>query len=260
MALISIHDIGVDFHVDAERATSLKSALARLLVPRRTTPRTIHALRSVSLTVRAGERVGLIGHNGAGKSTLLKVMAGIYPPQHGTVHVDGHVCPLFEFVTGFEMEDNGWDNIRTRALLLGMPYRQIEERLGDIGCFANLGEFLDLPVRCYSSGMLLRLAFATSTAVDPEILLLDEVMAAGDAAFMESATARMNNLMERASIVVFASHSLEVLPRVCSRTIWLDHGRIRKDGPTPEVIEAYQASVAGQSTATAGAAAEHLAR
>ena len=250
MSLISIDDVDVDFHVDAERAISLKSAVASLLVPRRTTPRTIHALRSVSLTIRAGERVGLIGPNGAGKSTLLKVMAEIYPPKRGTVHVVGHVCPLFEFITGFEMEDNGWDNIRTRALLLGMPYQQIEQRLQDIGSFTNLGEFLDLPVRCYSSGMLLRLAFATSTAVDPEILLLDEVMAAGDAAFIESATARMNNLMERASIVVFASHSLDILPRICSRTLWLDHGRIVRDGPTSEVIEAYQASVSGEPSAT----------
>jgi len=252
MSLISINNVDIDFHVDAERATSLKSAVAALLVPRRTTPRTIHALRSVSLTIRAGERVGLIGPNGAGKSTLLKVMAEIYPPKRGTVHVDGHVCPLFEFITGFEMEDNGWDNIRTRALLLGMPYQRIEERLHEIGSFTNLGEFLDLPVRCYSSGMLLRLAFATSTAVDPEILLLDEVMAAGDAAFIESATARMNNLMERASIVVFASHSLDILPRICSRTLWLDHGRIVRDGPTPEVIEAYQASVSGTLAAAPG--------
>lgn len=243
MAHIAVKDLDIDFRVDAERQTSLKSAVAQLLVPRRTTPHIIHALQSVSFEIRAGERVGIIGPNGAGKSTLLKVLAEIYPPHQGEVDVNGHVCPLFEFATGFEMEDNGWDNIRTRALLLGMPATQIEERIEEIGRFTNLGEFLDLPVRCYSSGMLLRLAFATSTAVDPEILLLDEVMAAGDAAFIASATARMNNLMERASIVVFASHSLNVLPQFCERTLWLDHGRVMLDGPTPDVVRAYTASV-----------------
>ena len=243
MAHIAVTDVDIRFRVDAERHNTLKSTLVQLLAPRRTTPRIIHALQSVSFTIRSGERVGIIGPNGAGKSTLLKVLAEIYPPHRGRVEVDGHVCPLFEFATGFEMDDNGWDNIRTRALLLGMPAEQIEARIDDIGRFTNLGEFLDLPVRCYSSGMLLRLAFATSTAVDPEILLLDEVMAAGDAAFIESATARMNNLMERASIVVFASHSLEVLPRFCERTLWLDHGRVMLDGPTTEVVHAYTASV-----------------
>ena len=247
MARIAVKDVDIEFRVDAERHNTLKSTVVQLLAPRRTTPRIIHALQSVSFTVGAGERLGIIGPNGAGKSTLLKVLAEIYPPLRGEVRVEGHVCPLFEFATGFEMDDNGWDNIRTRALLLGMPAAQIEERIDEIGRFTNLGEFLDLPVRCYSSGMLLRLAFATSTAVDPEILLLDEVMAAGDAAFIESATARMNRLMERASIVVFASHSLEVLPRFCERTLWLDHGRVLLDGATPDVVRAYRASVSTEA-------------
>jgi ABC-type polysaccharide/polyol phosphate transport system ATPase subunit len=197
----------------------------------------------VSLSIQAGERVGIIGHNGAGKSTLLKVLARIYPPQIGHIKVEGHVCPLFEFSTGFEMEANGWDNIRTRALLLGMSPREIEEKIEAIARFTDLGEFLDIPVRCYSSGMLLRLAFATSTAVDPEILLLDEVMAAGDAAFIERARARMDALMERASIVVFASHSLNMLPQFCERTIWLNHGQIAMDGRTSKVIQAYEESI-----------------
>jgi lipopolysaccharide transport system ATP-binding protein len=158
--------------------------------------------------------------------------------------VTGHVCPLFEFATGFEMEANGWDNIRTRALLLGMSAREIEEKIGEIAEFSRLGEFLDIPVRCYSSGMLLRLAFATSTAVDPQILPPDEVMAAGDAAFMQSAKRRMNQLMERASIVVFASHSLDSLPSFCERTILIEGGRIVMDGPTKDVIRHYMDRVA----------------
>ena len=243
MALISVKDVHIEFRVDAERPTTLKSAVVQLLRPRRTAPRTIHALCSVSFTIHAGERVGIIGPNGAGKSTLLKVLARIYPPHKGEVKVEGHVCPLFEFVTGFEMEATGWDNIRTRALLLGMSAKEIEGKIEEIGQFSDLGEFLDIPVRCYSSGMLLRLAFATSTAVDPEILLLDEVMAAGDAAFIERARARMNALMERASIVVFASHNLDLLPSFCERTVWLDHGQVRLDGSTREVVRAYKANV-----------------
>jgi ABC-type polysaccharide/polyol phosphate transport system ATPase subunit len=241
VARILLQDVNLEFHVGAERHTTLNSVIARGF-RRRTVPRTVKALQQISVSIESGERVGLIGHNGAGKSTLLKVMAGIYPPQSGRVIVDGHVCPLFEFVTGFEMEANGWENIRTRALLLGMQPKEIEEKLESIAAFSNLGEFLDIPVRHYSTGMYVRLAFATSTAVDPQILLLDEVMAAGDAAFIESARQRMNDLMERASLVVFATHSLDVLPRLCERTILLRQGRIVADGPTRDVVRLYEAA------------------
>lgn len=239
MAQITLEHVSLEFHANAERHTTLQSFVGRLLRRHRTEGRTVNALQDLSLTIRAGERVGLIGHNGAGKSTLLKVMAGIYPPQHGGVTTVGHICPLFEFITGFEMEATGWENIRTRALLLGMSPAEIEEKVESIAEFSNLGEFLDIPLRHYSTGMCVRLAFATSTAVDPQILLLDEVMAAGDAAFIESARRRMNDLMERASIVVFASHSLDVLPQFCTRTLLLKKGRIVEDGPTGEVIERY---------------------
>lgn len=249
MASITLRDVELDFQVGASQHSSLKSAAAGWLRRTRLPQRTIHALRSISVTVQSGERVGLIGHNGAGKTTLLKLMAGIYPPQRGTVLIEGHVCTLFEFATGFEMEANGWDNIQTRALLLGMSRREIDEKIDGIAEFSGLGEFLDVPVRCYSSGMLLRLAFATSTAVDPQILLLDEVMAAGDAAFIESARQRMNDLMERASVVVFATHSLDVLPSFCERSLWLNHGEILADGPTKEVVNQYMATVAHTPTA-----------
>jgi ABC-type polysaccharide/polyol phosphate transport system ATPase subunit len=243
MPHIQLEHVDLEFHVGAERHDTLKSALRHGLRRRRTEARTVKALKDISLSIRSGERVGLIGHNGAGKSSLLKVMAGIYPPQRGVVIRDGHVCPLFEFVTGFEMEATGWENIRTRALLLGMSPKEIDQKIDDIAAFSNLREFLDIPVRHYSTGMFVRLAFATSTAVDPQILLLDEVMAAGDAAFIESARRRMNELMERANIVVFASHSLDVLPSFCDRTILLDHGRIVADGPTHEIVKAYVAGV-----------------
>ena len=236
---MALRNVDIEFTADVYRRTTLKATLFDLLRPRRTSPRTIRALREISLTIDPGERLGLIGPNGAGKTTLLKVMAGIYPPQRGTVLISGRVCPLFEFATGFEMDATGWDNIRTRALLLGMSVREIEKKTEEIARFSELGEFLDMPARCYSSGMLLRLAFATSTAVDPDILLLDEVMAAGDASFIERARARLDQLMERARIVVFATHALELLPKICERSIWLDHGQIVRDGPTAEVVSAY---------------------
>jgi len=246
MARITLQNIDLEFTVGIQTDQTVKSALALLLASKRHSVRTIKALQSVSLAVASGDRIGLIGANGAGKSTLLKVMAGIYPPTRGSVTLEGHVCPLFEFATGFEMEGNGWDNIRTRALLLGMSWREINAKIQDIAAFSGLGDFLDVPVRCYSSGMLLRLAFATSTAVDPQILLLDEVMAAGDASFIESARKRMNDLMGRASIVVFATHNLEVLPRFCDRSILLDHGQLVADGPTSEIVHIYRDSVLGE--------------
>jgi lipopolysaccharide transport system ATP-binding protein len=234
-----LRDVGVEFKADAYLRTTLKATLLDMSWPRRVSSRTIRALREVSLAIGAGERIGLIGANGAGKTTLLKVMAGIYPPQRGEVHIEGRVCPLFEFATGFEMDATGWDNIRTRALLLKMSAREIEEKIEEIGRFSELGEFLDVPVRCYSAGMMLRLAFATSTAVEPEILLLDEVMAAGDASFIQHARERMDQMMERARIVVFATHALDLLPKICERTIWLDHGSIVLDGQTADVVSAY---------------------
>jgi ABC-type polysaccharide/polyol phosphate transport system ATPase subunit len=243
MVQISLKNVSIEFNVTAAMNKNLKTSAIEFLLRRRQKSTIIHALNEVFINIQKGERVGLIGPNGTGKSTLLKVMARIYSPNSGEAQIEGHVCPLFEFITGFEMEANGWDNIRTRALLLGMSAKEIEQKIDEIGKFTDLGEFLDIPVRCYSTGMLLRLAFSTSTAVDPDILLLDEVMAAGDAAFQVKAKKRMDSLLERANIVVFASHSLALLPSFCERTIWLDHGRVRMDGPSPEVIHAYEASI-----------------
>jgi lipopolysaccharide transport system ATP-binding protein len=241
VASIHLEHVDLEFRVGAELHRTLKSAVSHL-GRRRSVGRTVKALQNVTLLIRSGERVGLIGHNGAGKSTLLKVLAGIYPPQRGRVAVEGHICSMFEFITGFEMEATGWENIRTRALLLGMSPQEIDEKIEQIAEVSKLGEFLDIPVRHYSTGMYVRLAFATSTAVNPQILLLDEVMAAGDAAFIESARKRMNDLMERASIVVFATHSLDMLPGFCPRTVLLRHGHIVADGPTADVVQVYRES------------------
>ena len=200
----------------------------------------VEALADIDLEIGSGERLGVIGLNGAGKSTLLKLMAGIYPPTSGAVEVEGHVCPMFEFATGFEMNLSGWDNIRIRGMLLGMSPSEIDSKLPGIAAFSELGDFLDRPVRTYSSGMFVRLAFAVSTACNPEILLLDEVVGAGDIRFARKAEKRMRGFIDEGKIVVFTSHSLELLQQICSTAIWLEQGRIREHGPVKDVIAAYR--------------------
>jgi lipopolysaccharide transport system ATP-binding protein len=239
---ISLRGVGMTFEGQAGGDEGLISWVVRRFRKERTAPQRyrVEALKNVNLEIRHGERVGLLGLNGAGKSTLLKVMAGIYPPTAGRVERRGHVCPMFEFATGFEMNQSGWDNIRIRGLLLGMSPDEIELKLPEIAAFTELGEFLSYPVRTYSTGMFIRLAFAVSTSINPEILLLDEVMGAGDIRFAEKAKRRMFEFMEQGKILVFSSHSFELLNDLCERTIWLDKGQVLADGPTKEVITMYQ--------------------
>ena len=246
---ITLKNIGVRFDLGAAAdGHTLKGFLAALKnrAPRQSN--VIEALKGVDLQINAGERVGLIGHNGAGKSTLLKVMAGIYPPTTGVARTVGHVCPLFEFATGFEYNRSGWENIRIRAMLLGMRPDEIEAKLPEIAEFSELGKFLDYPVRTYSTGMFVRLAFAVSTSVNPEILLLDEVMGAGDLSFTEKANVRMRGFMDQGKILVFSSHSLDLLTEYCNRTVWMDHGRVMEDGPTNTVVKAYKDHALGRSS------------
>ena len=231
--------------VFASRETAsegLKDWLASRLSRRNSPPTTysVDALRGIDLSIGSGERVGLIGLNGAGKKYVpLKVMARIYPPTSGTIAVRGHVCPMFEFATGFEMNQTGRDNIRIRGMLLGMSPAEIEEKLPEIAEFTELGEFLDYPVRTYSAGMFVRLAFAVSTSINPEILLIDEVMGAGDIRFADKAKRRMFEFMEQGKILVFASHAAPLLLSFCKRSIWLEAGAVRMDGETADVLECY---------------------
>ena len=200
----------------------------------------VKALEHIDLSVEQGDRVGIIGHNGAGKSTLLKLLSGVYPPTGGARRVAGRVSSLFDISLGFEPEANGWDNIRFRSYLQGETPRSVEARLQTIADFSELGEFLDMPVRHYSSGMLVRLAFSVATAIEPEILIVDEVLSAGDCSFQAKARQRMQALISHAQAVVVVSHDLDSLGQLCNRVIWLDHGRIHKAGPTQEVVDAYR--------------------
>ncbi len=207
----------------------------------------IEALREVSFSLSAGDRLALIGANGAGKTTLLRTIAGIYEPIEGDVVTHGRISPMFDISLGIDADLSGYDNIRLRALLLGLSPGAIEQYLPDIAEFTELGEYLDMPVRTYSSGMILRLGFAVATCFQPEILLMDEWILAGDAHFMSRAEERVQSFIERASVMVLASHNLKLCSRWCTKGVWLDQGRIRVFGPVDKVIEQYTMSVEGRS-------------
>jgi ABC-type polysaccharide/polyol phosphate transport system ATPase subunit len=200
---------------------------------------TNRAIDDISFIVNDGERVGIIGPNGAGKSTLLRVLAGILPPTAGHARVLGTVAPLFEFATGFEMELSGYENIRIRSLLQGIAWDRIKEQMPEIAAFSELGDALHQPVRTYSSGMFIRLAFSTATAIDPDILLIDEAFGAGDQHFSVKSAKRMRELMDKGRVLVFTSHNLDLIRSLCTRIIWIDKGKIVEDGPAESVIPLY---------------------
>ncbi len=206
---------------------------------------TVHAIKNMSLTLKDGERLGVIGHNGAGKSTFLKMIAGIYPPTSGELKVEGRISSMFELATGFEMEQSGWDNIYLRGLMLGESPDEIKTKMKEIAEFSELGNFLNMPVKYYSSGMFIRLAFAVSTAIRPDILLLDEVVAAGDAGFLEKATKRLKDMVDVSKIMILVTHSMDSAIDMCTRCIWLGRGEIIMDGKPEEVVNSYLNSVKG---------------
>ncbi|MDR3294760.1 MAG: ABC transporter ATP-binding protein [Clostridiales Family XIII bacterium] len=199
----------------------------------------VHAIRNVSLEVHDGDRLAIIGSNGAGKSSLLKVMSGIYPPSDGTLAVEGKISSLFELSTGFEQEQSGWKNIYLRGLMLGETPDGIRQKMNEIAEFSELGDYLNMPVKYYSSGMYVRLAFSVSTAITPDILLMDEVIAAGDASFLDKAKKRMRDLMKAAQIMVLVTHSMESAKSMCNKCIWFNRGEIAMAGTPKEVTKAY---------------------
>jgi ABC-type polysaccharide/polyol phosphate transport system ATPase subunit len=204
----------------------------------------VRALDDVSLQINHGDQLGIVGHNGAGKSTLLRVLAGIYEPLAGRITVEGRVSPLFNTWPGIEHDDTGYENAVTCGLFMGMSRTEIARKMPMIESFAELGNYMALPVKTYSAGMLVRLGFAVMTATEPEILLLDEGLGAGDARFAAQARKRVEHLIERSSIMVLASHSDDLILQMCNRAIMLEHGRIVADGDPKEIIERYRESTA----------------
>jgi homopolymeric O-antigen transport system ATP-binding protein len=201
---------------------------------------TVQALDDIWLTIKHGDRLGLVGHNGSGKTTLLRVMAGIYEPTRGRVIVDGKAAPIFDLGIGMDPEASGYENIRLRGLYLGLSRAEIRAVTGEIAQFTELGSFLDMPIRTYSAGMHARLAFAISTCIKPEILLLDESIAAGDAAFLGKAKRRLEEFAAHAGIFVLASHSESIIRENCNKALLLEHGRVLAAGSVDEVFARYK--------------------
>jgi ABC-type polysaccharide/polyol phosphate transport system ATPase subunit len=244
MALVSARDLTVRYPVLNSSAQSLKGrVLSRTTGGRISGQSTkiveIQALQGVSFDVSPGERIALIGHNGSGKSTLLRVMAGIYHPSSGTIEVRGRVAALFDTAFGMDPDSTGYENILLRGLYLGISRAEILKRVDEIAEFTELGNFLDMPLRTYSAGMSARLAFAISTSVNADILLMDEGVGAGDAGFLTKSERRLSDFIERSPIVVLASHDPKLTQKFCSRGLVLQQGRIVFDGAVQDALAHY---------------------
>ncbi|MBO1026940.1 ABC transporter ATP-binding protein [Ochrobactrum sp. SD129] len=244
MSVIKLQNVSVEFPIYNSSSRSLKNRVLSIATGGKIERRTdrlviVRGLDNVSLTFRDGDRVGLIGHNGSGKTTLLRVLSGIYTPTHGSAVIDGHCVSLININLGIDPDATGRENIRLRSAMMGMPPEEIAEKFDQIADFSGLGEFLDVPFRTYSSGMQLRLAFATSTAVRPEILIMDEWLSTGDEDFKDRANTRMRELVDSTKILVLASHSKELMEKNCNRVIWLEHGRVKMDGTPADILPVY---------------------
>jgi lipopolysaccharide transport system ATP-binding protein len=256
MPSIDVNAASLTFTVRQNKQVSLKEYLLKGLFRKSLNPEiAVHALSDVTFSARDGDRIGIIGHNGAGKTTLLKMLAGIYPPTQGTCRVEGHICSLFDITLGFENDASGWENIEYRAYLQGESPKTLKAKMDGIGEFSELGEFLNFPVRNYSAGMRMRLAFSIATATDPEVLLIDEVLAVGDMAFQLKARARMRELMSTSRLMVVVSHDLNSIQETCTRVLWMKRGKVVREGDPAAMVKAYTDHVA----ACAARAAEQAA-
>lgn len=238
--------VGIDFPIYQASARLLRKTLLQTAVGgfiRESEERghvVVRALRDITLDIGSGERVALLGHNGAGKTTLLRAMAGIYAPTSGSVNVSGRRMPLFDLGPGLDEEASGYENILLRGLLIGQRRPDIERKVDDIAAFSGLGDFLDLPIRTYSSGMMLRLLFSIATSLEAEILLMDEWLGSGDQEFVAKANQRLYELIDRSHILLFASHNLVLLEKLCNRALVLEGGQIVFDGPVKKAIALYE--------------------
>ncbi|MFN4260430.1 MAG: ABC transporter ATP-binding protein [Gemmataceae bacterium] len=239
MPKIELDNVHLTFHVRPRKITLKELVVRQLCRGRKDNMMHVEALKNLSLKLQGGDRLAIVGHNGAGKSTLLKLLAGIYPPTTGRRVVEGRISSLFEISLGFEPDASGWENIVYRSYLQGETPRSVRAKIQEIAEFSELGEFLAMPVRYYSAGMMVRLAFSIATAIEPEILLVDEVLGVGDMAFQTKARQRMQDMLAKAELIVMVSHDLNSLKKICDKAIWMDHGCLRLLGPTDEVIAAY---------------------
>ena len=245
-AMIEVNHVTMRFHMNADRALSFKEYLIKA-VHGKLKYKDFTALDDISFQVERGETLGLIGHNGAGKSTLLKVVSGIFKPTLGDVQCRGNIVPMLELGSGFDMDLSGKENIFLNGSILGYEEDFLKERYLEILKFSELGEFILEPIRNYSSGMIARLAFSIACLVEPEILIVDEILSVGDTSFQEKSRARMRQMMGMGTTVLFVSHSMALIRELCDRVLWLDHGHMVMLGETDEVCDAYEAAQKGDS-------------
>ncbi|MEC4594062.1 MULTISPECIES: ABC transporter ATP-binding protein [Nitrospirillum] len=249
MASLHLQDLTVEFPIYQANGRSLKKALFSApmgtnLARDAANRILVRALNHLTLTIDKGDRVGLIGPNGSGKTTLLKTLAGIYEPTSGTLHTQGRVSALLDVQMGMNPDATGRENIMLRGMYMGIHPKDMQVHVEEVVEFTELGPYIDMPVRTYSAGMMLRLAFAASTCVEPEILLMDEWLAAGDSHFLAKAQKRMEDFVQRSSLMVLASHSLDLLERWCNKGLYLRNGNVIAYGPLKEVADVYQQSLA----------------
>ena len=247
MAQIDLESVFVEFPVFNLSSRSLKKHFLKLatggsIVKDANEHILIKALNNINLNIQHGERIGLIGHNGSGKSTLLRLLAKIYEPSQGRIHIQGNISPMLDFFAGVEAEFTGYDNIYARGIILGLTRKQIKNHIKEIADLTGLGDYLAMPVRTYSAGMKIRLSFAISTSVNPEILLIDEVFGAGDANFLAKARQKMVSLLNQSSIVVMATHADDLIKEFCNKALLLENGEIKYFGNVEEALKLYHAN------------------
>lgn len=241
--MIKVNNVSMKFNLGIEKNFSLKQFFIDVLSRKKKEKSEFWALSDVSFDVKKGEVIGFVGSNGAGKSTLLKVIAGVMKPTKGNVEIGGNICPMIELGAGFDMDLTARENIFLNGAVLGYTKQFIEEKFDEIVDFSELHDFLDVPVRNFSSGMVARLAFSIATVVDPEILIVDEILSVGDIAFQKKSEDKMLSMIGGGTTVLFVSHSIEQIKKICNRAVWLDHGKVRKIGPAKEICEEYKKSV-----------------
>lgn len=240
MSRILVENLVIKFRIYHDRSPSLKDYFSSFFKKSKQAAYTdFKAVNDVSFKIEAGDRVGIIGHNGAGKSTLLKGICRVYAPTDGCVKVNGRLAPLLEIGAGFHAEFTGRENIYLNGAILGYTEQELKKIEPEVISFAELEEFIDTPVKYYSTGMYMRLAFSLATAMHPEILVLDEIFAGGDAAFMVKAKKRMHDLIDKSDIMILVSHDHELVKTLCNRVLWMDHGKLIADGSPSEILESY---------------------
>lgn len=239
--MIKVNNVSMRFNLGIEKNFSLKLFFINLFKSKKNKPKKeeFWALKDVSFEVKPGEVIGFVGHNGAGKSTMLKVIAGVMKPTKGKVEVNGNICPMIELGAGFDMDLTARENIFLNGAVMGYSKDFIEEKFDEIVEFSELKDFLDVPIKNFSSGMIARLAFSVATIVDPEILIVDEILSVGDIAFQQKSEAKMKGMIGGGTTVLFVSHSLEQIEKICEKVVWLEHGNVKKIGSAKEICKEY---------------------